>query len=115
MSEGAEKFESWALVEMLGHVRAAGHLTAQVVAGTSFLRLDIPECRNAQGEVVVEPWTKFIGGGSVYSFTPLSEGVARRLATMLQHKPVHEYDLATPARATPRIERDIDDDDDHPF
>ena len=36
-------FECFALVEIFGHTRIAGKVTEQVIAGTGFVRVDVPE------------------------------------------------------------------------
>lgn len=43
MSEPANPFEEWMLVEQLGHKRIAGLVTEQTIAGFDYLRIDIPE------------------------------------------------------------------------
>lgn len=100
-----EGFDGWALVEVMGHKRFAGRVTEHTVAGQGFIRVDVPEVER-DGERC-EPFTKLIGPGSIYSITPLSEDVARRMAASLRERPVHTWDL--PQLPAPRAsDRDRD-------
>ncbi len=37
------KFETWAILEIMGHVKLAGFVTEQTIAGSAFIRIDVPE------------------------------------------------------------------------
>ena len=65
--------ESWAIVELMGHVKIAGRLTEEERFGAKMGRLDIPL---SEGDFV----TQYFGGGSVYRITAVTEEVARRVA-----------------------------------
>jgi hypothetical protein len=60
-------FEGFAIVEIMGHVKVAGRCSEQPIAGTNFLRVDVPEHDGQKG------YTRFFGGGSIYSITPTDE------------------------------------------
>lgn len=47
--EGSQPFESWALVELFGHQRIAGHVTEQQIGGCQFVRVDVPEIEDKPG------------------------------------------------------------------
>lgn len=79
------RFEEWAVVELMGHVRIAGRLTEEERFGTKLGRIDIP-----RGEGFV---TQYFGGASVYRVTPVSEEAARAVARRSQPEPVHRYEL----------------------
>lgn len=89
METNAEKFEQWAVVEIMGRNTFAGMVSEQVVAGTAFVRVDVPAVNGH------EPFTKLFGGGSIYCITPCSEGVARQVAEQCYRKPVNVYAPAT--------------------
>ena len=93
MSEDAKAagFDSWAIVEVMGHKKFAGRVQEHVVAGHGFIRVDVPECE-ADGQKV-EGFTKFIGPSSVYAMTPVSEAVARAVALQLRERPVHPWEM----------------------
>jgi hypothetical protein len=43
----SQPFGEWCVVELLGHRRLAGYVQEVQLAGTGFLRLDIPPARQA--------------------------------------------------------------------
>lgn len=106
-----EKFETWAIVEIMGRQRYAGLVTEQTLAGAAMLRVDIPKTAK-QGA-----FTKFFGPGSIHSLTPTTEEIARALAERLDQAPISVYDLPQLAKQQRRLtsgvdELDDDDDDD---
>lgn len=99
-----EKFDCWAIVEVMGHSRYAGRVTEQAVGGCNFVRVDVPEV----GENA--PFTKLLGQASIFAITPVTEEVARHIAKSIQARPVHVFEL--PSRAA--IGHD-DDDEPHDY
>jgi hypothetical protein len=102
-----ERFDLWAIVEMLGHRRVVGRVTEQVIAGAGFIRIDIPAEDGSIGH------SQIIAPGSVYAITPLSEDAARIAAHRQVIEPVTVWDL--PQHIRHAIEastsaEDIDDD-----
>jgi hypothetical protein len=81
-----EQVESWAVVELLGHVTMAGRLTEEERFGSKMGRVDIPT--NEGGFTTV-----FFGGGSVYRITPCTEVIARAKARSHQPHPIYAYEL----------------------
>ena len=71
MPEIAEKFESWGICEVMGHVRLAGLISEQVIAGVAMVRVDVPKTQAREG------YTRFFGGSAIYCITPTSEETAR--------------------------------------
>ena len=94
-------FESWAILELMGHRRMAGLVSEQTIGGQAFLRIDVPETKEQAA------FTQFYGAGSVYCMTPTTEEIARAVAAMSQVKPVQKYELALPE---PRRPYDADND-----
>lgn len=80
-------FAEWAIVELLGHRRVAGYLQETQLAGSGFLRLDIPDAPNQPGR------TQFIAPGSVYAIHPVTEAVATAFAANAHAEPVSQWDL----------------------
>lgn len=87
-----ERFDSWAILELMGHRRLAGRVSEAMLAGGSFLRIDVP------GE---QPVTQFYSPGAVYALTPCTEEIARRVASRERPAPVHAFELPQLAPATP--------------
>jgi len=102
----SEKFESWAVVELFGHQKIAGRVSEQQIAGSTMLRIDVPEAEGQTG------FTRFYGGNAVYSITPTDEVTTRRAVEMLQARPITIYGVIAPER---QIEaRLTDSEDDYP-
>ena len=57
MSEPNETFDQWCIVEVMGHQRYVGRVTEQVIAGTGFVRVDIPKTEETQA------WTNLWASG----------------------------------------------------
>lgn len=70
MSE-TERLDVWAVVEVFGHQKIAGRVTEQALAGTTFLRVDVPETAGTQA------YTRIFGAGAIYGITPCTEEQAR--------------------------------------
>ena len=80
-------FAEWVILELLGHRRLAGYLTEQQIAGTLFLRLEIP---GAGGQPDI---TQLYSPGSVYAITPTTDDIARRVASRSWPAPVQRWEL----------------------
>jgi hypothetical protein len=85
-----EKFENWAILELMGHRRMGGYVQEISLFGVSLLRIDIP---TDEGEQV----TQLYGAQAIYCLTPCSEEAARAVAARQQPQPVHIYELPAPA------------------
>lgn len=84
-----EKFESWGLVEVMGHKQFAGYVSEVVVAGQGFVRVQVPKVGDQQ------PFEKLIGTSSIYAITPLGEQAARAMAAGLREEPIQAWELPT--------------------
>lgn len=97
--ESDRTFESWVVVEVMGHQMLAGHATQQVIAGTPLLRIDVPEVEGWPGH------TKYIGGGAIFRLHVVSEEHARATAAELAQQwgytplPVSLPDMAQASEA----------------
>jgi hypothetical protein len=89
--QSVDGFAEWAIVELMGHRRLAGYLSAVEIAGKGFLRLDIPGDTGA---------TQLYNPSAIYAITPTSELTARRVAALSQPAPVQRWELPSgPAEA----------------
>jgi hypothetical protein len=95
-----QKFEQWAIVEVMGHRRFAGMVSEQTIGGSSFVRVDVPAV--TKGEETLAAFTKLFGSGSIYCISPVSEEIARGLAARWQEAPISVYEL--PERKIPALE-----------
>ncbi len=89
MNSENEKFEQWAIVDVMGHNRFVGLVTEQVVAGAGFVRVDVPKTSK------LPAWSKLIGTGSIYSITPVERDIAVAMVERMQKQPIQAFELTT--------------------
>jgi hypothetical protein len=94
-----EKFEFWAILELMGHRRLAGYVTATELAAHGMLRIDIPTAE--PGGCI----TQYYSPSSMYALSPTTEELARAVATRNRPEPVHVFELSAPPK------RELDNDD----
>lgn len=82
MSGTEERFDCWAVVEAMGFKKYAGRVTTQELAGSSFIRVDVPATITPVGPDA-PAFSKLIGAGSIYMITPTDEATARKAAAVL--------------------------------
>lgn len=88
-NENENAFDSWCVVEVMGHRRLAGRVTEVQIAGAGFLRVDVPD---TEGEDGARAFTQLLSPNSIYAITPVTEEVARELAR-LTVEPVAHWDV----------------------
>ena len=129
----SDRIETWAICELMGHVKLAGKLTEEEHFGAKMGRVDVPRnhvhnCPNCKGGKTGAPCplcgggqvtTIFFGGGSVYRITPVSEEVARQVSKSLSADPISAWDYpedlkqaARQAKAITTAPASVYDDDD---
>lgn len=100
----------WAVVEVMGHKRFAGWVTEQVIAGTGFVRVDVPGV--GEGEQAIAAFSKFFGTKSIYAITPTDEETARRMAGAIRETPIDRWVLQVGGgQMSLPSSHDFDDDD----
>ena len=93
----ADKFEGWAILELMGHRRLAGYVREQEIAGAGMLRIDVPgEVGDGLGPRSTIA-TQFYSPAALYCLTPTTEEIARAVAKRAQPEPVQRWELP-PAR-----------------
>lgn len=102
----AESFESWAILELMGHRRLAGRVSETTLAGGTFLRIDVPTINGAPAV------TQFYSPSAVYAISPCTEELARAVAERERPMPVHPFELPTRATRPPDDEDPADEDPD---
>lgn len=103
--EDQEKFDCWALVEVMGHSRYAGRVTEQAIGGCNFVRVDVPAFEGSPA------FTKLLGQSSIFAITPVTEQVAKGMAQQFRNSPVNVYDLPESFRQK-QIPMTVDADED---
>lgn len=107
-----EKFEGWAILELMGHRTRHGYLREVEIAGGKMFRIDIPVTDT-------ENVTEYYGCSAVYSMRPAHERLVRdqmrdygddpRPVAPLDYRPREQ--LPAPEPPPP----DFDPDDERPF
>lgn len=102
METQSEKYEGWAILELMGHRRIGGYVREVTMFGAPMARIDIP-CE--------PPATQFYGGSAVFCMTPTTEAIARAAAKTSVPAPVQHWELPQLAPAPPPAAQDDDGDD----
>ena len=97
--------KTWAIVELFGHSQISGEVSEEEIAGSMFLRVDVPATENTA------VFTRYFGAGAIYSITPVTEDVAHRATQALQRSPVTVWGITPPERQLQAGLDDFDDDD----
>lgn len=108
MNEKSETFDEWAIVEIMGHDRYAGRVSEQAIGGTSFVRIDVPECEGRPA------FTKLFGNSAIFSITPVAEDIARESVKRFRANPIIAYHIDVRQPALPYGD-ECDDDEPDPF
>jgi hypothetical protein len=102
LTTAKETFEGWCVLELMGHRKLGGYVREQDVAGSAFIRIDVP---GESGPVA----TQLYAPGAVYCITPTTEEIARALAKSCRPEPVTRWELPAqtePARPPRMVEHD---------
>lgn len=104
----SEKFEHWGIVELMGHQRAAGRLTEEMLGGANMLRVDVP---NGEGFR-----TAYYGSSAIYALHITDEKIARAAASSMGRAPPYAYAvdsalLRLTAASHPHTEEDDPEDE----
>lgn len=115
-----QKIQFWAIVQIMGHQTYAGEVSEYTLAGTSFLRVDIPPVNNIPG------FTELFSTSSIYKISPVEQEIAIAAAANLQKTPISIFSIRT--MVSERISKltagegqeedqdfEDDNDDDKPF
>ena len=99
-----QEFNTWGILEVMGRLRLAGRITSETIAGSGFIRIDVPETKHG----AIKAFTRYFTPASLYSISPTTEEVARAVAEKCHPEPANAWEVARPA--APRI-ANYDDDD----
>lgn len=81
------EFKTWAIVEVMGHNKYAGFVSAETIAGAPMLRVDVP------GVPGREPFTKYLSPSSLYGISPCTEKTATLRAASLKKTPFESWSV----------------------
>jgi hypothetical protein len=102
-----EKFEQFAIVELMGHSVISGLVSEQVIGGQPFVRVDVPTTQKQLA------FTKFFGSGAIYCITPCDEATALIAIDRLLSRPIDLFKLNIP-QLSKFFYHPEDDPEDHP-
>jgi hypothetical protein len=80
--------QTWAIIDMAGHQRVAGCISAEVVAGVQLMRVDVPEVKRATGDNLRPAFHFYLGEVAIYRVSLTDETTARAAAEWLGAMPV---------------------------
>jgi len=83
-----EKFEQWAIVELFGHQKIAGFASNAQIGGATFIRVDVPQVKEG-----AKKFTRFYNPLAVYGISPVSEEIAKHMASRIDSKPIVAWDI----------------------
>lgn len=106
-------FDSYALVELMGHSRIAGKVTEVTVLGTSMLQVDVPKTERREG------YTKIYSAAAVYCITPTDEHTAQVAAEHFDEPAIQPYILpespVLASKVVSSLPYEPDEDDDYSY
>jgi hypothetical protein len=124
------KFDGWALVEIMGHRRAAGQVTTEYIGTAAFLRIVTPEVPPTRYTLDKDAWLDgmrvyagsivessreraeiLVGTGSIYAITPTTEEAILAYAPVT-HKVIEMAERKMIADTQPEME---DESNESPF
>ena len=131
-SNEQNKFEGWAIVDVLGHQRYAGFVTTEAYGAAVLFRIDVPKLDERERVTVrpgyvgdqylpagatvkegaVEGYSKLIGAGSIYAITPCSMEAVLKAVEETQRRPLMVVSLPPNAALPPAADLGGDNDDD---
>ena len=99
-------FDQWCVLDLFGHQRTAGHVTESTIGGCAFIRIDVPEGDGYR--------TEYYGNGAIYSMRPVTEGVARKIASHAA-APISAWDIQRLGLNAKPDDDDLQEDDGHEY
>lgn len=87
METTSQTFDCYAIIELFGHNRLAGKCTEQNVAGSNFLRVDVPKTSRHPA------YSRLLNHAAIYAINPVTEELACAFAERIQAAPVQVYEV----------------------
>lgn len=114
-AEARGPFRQWAILELMGHRKAAGLVQEVDLFGGKLLRIDIPEGGRDQQQI-----SQLYGAASIYCLTIVDEETAKAFARSYRDAPLEEWSarrMLEPPADTPKgeafagVDDDLEDND----
>lgn len=105
-TDTVRKYSGHTVLELFGHVRIAGFVTEESIAGEAFLRVEVPAVGGKPG------FTRYYHPKSVYSMSPTDEATVLAVAAREDHAPVRAWEMPQPKAEPARLAYVGTDDDD---
>lgn len=99
------QFDEWAIVELMGHQKMAGHVTQAPIG--DFLRVDVYDATGDEVEIL---YTRLINPKAIYAINPVSREVALAVGKQFAKPPVARWEMR--ALLPPRDEVPVGPDED---
>ena len=80
------RFESWGILEIMGHQRVAGRISERAIGGSNLLQVDIPQADDTFRTV-------FYGSSAIYALHVTDETAARACAKVSGTRPTYAWEL----------------------
>jgi len=90
--EAADGLPCWAVIELYGHQRIVGAVTADPVELPGMVRVDVPDLTK-DGAIVSKGHTRYLGKGAIYAFNPCDEQTVRSLLPHVDGLPARPMSL----------------------
>jgi hypothetical protein len=87
MSTEQQRFESWCIVELMGHVTLTGFVRETEIGGGKLFQIEVPASNGAQ------KFTTFFGSSSVYKLTPVDRATVIAICTRKAQQPFTSWEL----------------------
>lgn len=133
MNQSQNQFEGWAIVELFGHQKIAGHVKTEYYGTAAMFRVDVPELPEREtslkystyvgddylptGTKVKQPsepsYSRLIGPGAVYAINPATEETVRSFIDESRKMPIIPLDLEGAKRKALAAPSQIDAFDDY--
>lgn len=87
METPVQKFECYAIVELMGHQQLAGHVSEQTFGPATFFRVEVPATSESPA------FTRLLNPSAIYAINPVTAEVARARAEQIRFKPISAWDI----------------------
>ena len=80
------------ILDLMGHSQIAGMTSEDEIAGTAFIRVDVPPVDSQPG------FTRFFSPAAIYSIQPVDDATCQAAVKALQVKPIQTWTIQSAIR-----------------